>query len=89
MKKHSVPLKATATMDNLAKTLTFQGTIRAIELDHIYAQEMLRQPVWSELPTSGHVTTVCESLLKIQFDRISLYEARWIGVGPKVVTYNK
>jgi hypothetical protein len=73
-------------LDRAIRTLNFNANIKALNTQIMVCQKTNTRKLWSDSPTSGHVTDVCESMLKTEWSRSSEWLAnrvskfRWLVI---------
>ena len=73
LKKHSAPVRANHKLDNAAKVLTLQATLKMSAIDSEAHDLCLKKKCWSDLPTSSHLVPIAESILLEQMQRLKFY----------------
>jgi hypothetical protein len=73
MKNHTISVKPCHSMDSAGKALTLQGVLKVCEIEDYSAKGIVRNKLWSNLPTSDHLTDWADSILNSTMDRIDGY----------------
>ena len=66
-------------MDTAAKTLNVHTDIKTAQIEELICNDYRKSKTWSNSPTSAHVTTFAEGLIKSVYDRRHLYKAVRVG----------
>ena len=69
VKHNSAPVMPQNKLERTIKTLDFNATIKAKNTSIMLCQKTNKRKLWSDTPTSGHVTDVCESMLQTEWKR--------------------
>jgi hypothetical protein len=86
VKKCSSPVMPQNRLDRAIKTLTLNAEIKAINTSIKVCEKTNQRKLWSDTPTSGHVTDPCESMLctewKFSTDWIphQVSQQRWLVI---------
>jgi hypothetical protein len=73
MKNCSSPVMAQKQLDQAIKTLNFNADIKALNTQIIVCHKTNSRKLWSDSPTSGHVTDVCKSMLQTEWSQATYW----------------
>ena len=86
VKNCASPVMPQSRLDGSIKTLNLNAQIKAKNTSLMVCNKANRQKLWSDLPTSAHVTDPCESMLKMEWKRAAdwisyrVSEWRWLAI---------
>ena len=63
LKVHAAAVRPSHSLTKAGKAMCLQGTFKVGHLDKMATNALTTVPLWSSLPTSGHVVATAESLL--------------------------
>lgn len=66
-------------IDTAAKTLNVHTDIKTAQIEELICNDYRKSKTWSNSPTSAHVTSFAEGLIKSVYDRRHLYKAVRVG----------
>jgi hypothetical protein len=71
VKNCASPVMPQNRLDRAIQTLNFNADVKALNTQILVCNKTNRRKLWSDSPTSGHVTDVCESMLLTEWRRSS------------------
>ena len=78
-KAHAASVKPCHTIDNAGRSLSLQGELKVHSIESQVAKDVSEKCLWSNLPTSGYLTTYAEGIVHSIFERIPNYQCQFVS----------
>ena len=87
-KAHAASVKPFHTIDNAGQSLSLQSESKVHSIESQVMRDVSKNYLWSNIPTSGHLTSYGEGILDLISERIPKYQCQFVSRYKWYVKYN-